>query len=469
MSVVLVTSLGKITIELFYKDCPLCSKNFLKLCKIKYYNNNLFYNVQKDYIAQCGSPTHSDINNKSIYGIINPENNFFKDEIFTKYKHNQKGLLCSANIGPNMNTSTFYLTLTSNNLISLNGKHSIFGKVTNGFETLDKINEAYCDEENRPYKNIRILHTIILSDPFDDIEGMIIPSKSPEYKRDFSDFQHLDDDLEIETNKFLDENDTEEKIKEKLKDKESKNKTVILELLEDLPNSSSRPQKNVLFVCRLNPITVEKDLINLFEQFGKIKSCQIIRDKKTKQSLKYGFIEFYKVEDCEKAYIKMNGALIDDCRIKVDFSQSVIHNTNYKNNKNYNNNNNEEKSSSDNDNDDYRYKFRDREINMLNDSIHYKFQDNPKNSNRKNEQYVFEDNYNNKSNDNRPRLRSRSNSHKHHKTEKHECYRDKKYLSRKNNFKNKNDDRYYNELSYKNYRNNYKDEKDYERKRKKEY
>ena len=399
MSVLLITSLGNIYFDLYYKDCPLASKNFLKLCKIKFYTNNLIYSVQKDFIAQSGSPSNNDNspNNKSIYGIISKNNKdiFFKDEIRPKYQHNKKGLLCTANIGPDMNTSTFYITLSSNNLISLNGKHTIFGEVTKGFDVLDKINDSYCDEDNRPFRNIRILHCIVLSDPFKDLDGMIIPEKSPEYKRDLTDNKHLDDDFDID--KFFNENDTEDKIKEKLREQESKNKTVMLELLEDLPNSNVKPPKNVLFICRLNPTTQAKDLESIFEQFGPIKDCKIVRDKKTKQSLKYGFIEFEKMEDFEKAYLKMDGALIDDFRIKVDFSQSV---------KNINDNNKKEKYKSkyylnekisDDDDDEEIYykkenrynKFKDKELHIMNDEIRYKFEDNNKNY-KKNEQYVFE-------------------------------------------------------------------------------
>ena len=395
MSVILITSLGNIYFDLYYKDCPLASKNFIKLCKIKFYTNNLIYSVQKDFIAQSGSPENSDNSpkNKSIYGIIsnNDKDIFFKDEIRPKYQHNKKGLLCTANIGPNMNTSTFYITLTSNNLISLNGKHTIFGEVTKGFDVLDLINDSYCDEDNRPYKNIRIIHCIIINDPFDDLEGMIIPEKSPEYKRDLSDNKHLDDDFDID--KFFKENDTEEKIKEKLREQESKNKSVMLELLEDLPNSNVKPPKNVLFICRLNPITQAKDLENIFEQFGPIKDCKIVRDKKTKQSLKYGFIEFEKIEDCEKAYLKMDGALIDDFRIKVDFSQSVKNYEN-KNNKMINKNKRKwmnDEDDNENESDDYykkknRYnKYKDKELHIMNDEIRYKFEDNSKNY-----KYVFE-------------------------------------------------------------------------------
>uniref|UniRef100_A0A8C0Z817 peptidylprolyl isomerase n=1 Tax=Cyanistes caeruleus TaxID=156563 RepID=A0A8C0Z817_CYACU len=83
------------------------------------------------------------------------------------------------------------------------------------------------------------------------------------------------------------------------------------------------PPENVLFVCKLNPVTKGEDLEIIFSWFGPIKSCEVIRDWKTGESLCYAFIEFEKEEDCEKAYFKMDNVLIDDRRIHVDFSQSV--------------------------------------------------------------------------------------------------------------------------------------------------
>jgi peptidyl-prolyl cis-trans isomerase-like 4 len=73
----------------------------------------------------------------------------------------------------------------------------------------------------------------------------------------------------------------------------------------------------------LNPVTRDEDLELIFSRFGKILSCEVIRDKKTGDSLQYAFIEFASKEDCERAYFKMQGVLIDDHRIHVDFSQSV--------------------------------------------------------------------------------------------------------------------------------------------------
>ncbi len=61
----------------------------------------------------------------------------------------------------------------------------------------------------------------------------------------------------------------------------------------------------------------------IFSQFGKITSCNLVRDWKTNDSLQYAFIEFETPKACEEAYFKMNNVLIDNCRIQVDFSQSV--------------------------------------------------------------------------------------------------------------------------------------------------
>ena len=74
-----------------------------------------------------------------------------------------------------------------------------------------------------------------------------------------------------------------------------------------------RPE-NILYVCRLNPVTEEKDLEIIFSKFGPIKECDIVRDWKTGQSLQYAFIEFESTPSCEEAYLKMENAQIDDRR-----------------------------------------------------------------------------------------------------------------------------------------------------------
>ena len=427
MSIVLVTSLGDIVIDFFTKTCPNHSLNFIKLCKLKYYDNCLFFNVQKDYLCQSGSPYLDETKNTSIFEIVNKKK-FFSDEISSKFKHNQIGLVCSSNIGPNLNTSGFYITLTNKELFSLNGKHTIFGKVVEGFDVLNKINNCYTDENNRPYQNIRIKHTLIIDDPFDDLPGMIIPNENSINNNNINNNnniinnpKYLEDTFNIKK-LFNDEEITENLLKEKLKEQESKNQALILELLDDLPDSEIKPPENILFVCKLNPITTDEDLENIFERFGHIKSCQIIRDKKTGESLQYAFIEFEKVEDCEKAYLKMNGVLVDDKRIKVDFSQSVSKfwmNSRKNNNNNKNNEGNELKL-------DVKLKIKEnKNFNIINgignkdkNNNNYgmvlsngNYNYNKKNNIQYNINKQFYDNIKNKKNF--QRSRSKSNHHKH--------------------------------------------------------
>ena len=116
---------------------------------------------------------------------------------------------------------------------------------------------------------------------------------------------------------------TEEEIKEIIASRESKANAQILEMVGDIPDADARPPENVLFVCKLNPVTTDEDLEIIFSRFGPIVSCEVIRDQKTGDSLQYAFIEFENEEDCTKAYFKMDNVLIDDRRIHVDFSQSL--------------------------------------------------------------------------------------------------------------------------------------------------
>jgi peptidyl-prolyl cis-trans isomerase-like 4 len=76
-----------------------------------------------------------------------------------------------------------------------------------------------------------------------------------------------------------------------------------LEMVGDLPFANVRPPENVLFVCKLNPVTRDEDLELIFSRFGTIMSCQVIRDKRTGDSLQYAFIEFDRREDAEQVRV----------------------------------------------------------------------------------------------------------------------------------------------------------------------
>ncbi|XP_044479823.1 peptidyl-prolyl cis-trans isomerase CYP59-like [Mangifera indica] len=322
MSVLIVTSLGDLVLDLFVEKCPLTTKNFLKLCKIKYYNGCLFHTVQKDFTAQTGDPTGTGTGGDSVYKFLYGEQaRFFGDEIRVDLKHSKTGIVAMASAGEDLNASQFYITLRED-LDYLDGKHTVFGEVAEGLDTLTRINEAYVDEKNRPYKNIRIKHTYILEDPFEDPSQLaeLIPDSSPEGKPK----DEIDDEVRLEDDWVpLDEQLDPVQLEEVLREKDAHSSAVVLESIGDIPDADIKPPENVLFVCKLNPVTEDEDLHTIFSRFGTVTSAEIIRDYKTGDSLCYAFIEFEEQEACEQAYTKMDNALIDDRRIHVDFSQSV--------------------------------------------------------------------------------------------------------------------------------------------------
>ena len=61
------------------------------------------------------------------------------------------------------------------------------------------------------------------------------------------------------------------------REKEAHNRAVVLEMIGDLPEADAKPPPNMLFICKLNPVTTEEDLDIIFSRFGNITSCDIIR------------------------------------------------------------------------------------------------------------------------------------------------------------------------------------------------
>ncbi|KAF2006763.1 cyclophilin-like protein [Amniculicola lignicola CBS 123094] len=329
MSVLLETSLGDITVDLLVDDAPKCCENFLKLCKIKYYNFAPVHSVQPNFSFQTGDPvgpgSKDSDGGRSIWGVLDPSQpakKTFRPEFHPKLKHAETGTVSLATApapddpDERFAGSQFIVTLAPD-MDYLNGKAAIFGNVVEGFDVLEKINVAYIDDDGRPLKDIRILHTVVLDDPFPDPEGLVEPPASP-----------LPSATQLATVRIAhDETLAEEKDPEALervrREREARAQALTLEMVGDLPFAEVAPPENVLFVCKLNPVTQDEDLELIFSRFGKILSCEVIRDKRTGDSLQYAFIEFAEQPDCERAYFKMDNSLIDDSRIHVDFSQSV--------------------------------------------------------------------------------------------------------------------------------------------------
>lgn len=320
MSVVIETTKGVFTVDLYIEQKPKVCKNFLKLCKIKFYNLCLFHSVQTNFLAQTGDPTGTGTSGgESIYRrLYGDQARYFEGDLIPKLKHNC-GNLSMVSAGDNMFGSQFLITLADNQESLDAGQHCVFGKIVEGLEILETLNETICDHDNRPYQDIRITHTVVLEDPFPDPPGLEIPDRSPEPSSEMKVSSRIGADEDLDDTEGL----TERQMAELMAEKEAKAQATILEMVGDLPEADCAPPENVLFVCKLNPVTTDDDLEIIFSRFGKVVSCEVIRDKKTGDSLQYSFVEFDDKDACEKAYFKMDNVLIDDRRIHVDFSQSV--------------------------------------------------------------------------------------------------------------------------------------------------
>jgi len=319
MSVVIETTQGDITLDLFIKARPKTCLNFLKLCKLKAYNMNLFHTIQADFIAQTGDPTGTGRGGESIFSqMYGPQARFFEAETVPRIKHTKQGLISMVNCGDSVLGSQFFFTL-GDELDYLDGEHCVFGEVVEGEDVLTKINNTITDGSGRPYQDIRITHTVVLHDPYDDPPGLEFREASPEPTEEMLASSRIGADENI--NDYAGK--TEEEINEIIADKEAKARATILEMVGDIPDAEIAPPENVLFVCKLNPVTCDDDLEIIFSRFGPVVSCEVIKDRVSGESLQYAFVEFADRAACEQAYFKMDNVLIDDRRIHVDFSQSV--------------------------------------------------------------------------------------------------------------------------------------------------
>lgn len=225
------------------------------------------YGVQKDFSFQTGDPVGPDSKDSdggsSIWGVINgPSNRTFVADFHPKLKHAERGTVSMATApstrdpDERLAASQFIITL-GDDLDYLDGKAAIFGKVAEGFDALEKINDAFCDDKGRPLVDIRIKHTVILEDPYDDPAGLIEPAESPvPTKAQLATVRIADDD---NLEEVLDP-DVVEKAR---REREARAQALTLEMVGDLPFAEVKPPENVLFVCKLNPVTTGIPLLTI--------------------------------------------------------------------------------------------------------------------------------------------------------------------------------------------------------------
>ena len=138
------TNHGPIELELFEGEAPKTVENFRKLAEDGFYDGVIFHRIIPDFMIQGGDPTGT--------GTGGPGYSF-EDE-FNDHKI-VRGALAMANAGPNTNGSQFFI-VTTEAASWLDGKHTVFGQVTDGMDVVDTISSVETGPGDRPREEVRI-------------------------------------------------------------------------------------------------------------------------------------------------------------------------------------------------------------------------------------------------------------------------------------------------------------------------
>jgi peptidyl-prolyl cis-trans isomerase B (cyclophilin B) len=138
------TNHGAIEVELFDDDAPKTVENFLKLARDGFYDGVVFHRIIPDFMIQGGDPTGTGMGGPGYA---------FEDE-FNDNKI-ERGALAMANAGPNTNGSQFFIVTTAA-APWLDGKHTVFGRVTSGMEAVDSIEQTPTDGQDKPLEPVVI-------------------------------------------------------------------------------------------------------------------------------------------------------------------------------------------------------------------------------------------------------------------------------------------------------------------------
>lgn len=171
----LVTNLGPLNVELHCDMVPKTCENFMKLCQEGYYDNTVFHRSIRHFMIQGGDPTGTGNGGKSYWEEP------FEDEFKPNLNHTGRGVLSMANSGPNTNKSQFFITYRSCKY--LDNKHTVFGQVVGGMDTLSKIEKIEVDNKDRPIEDIIILSAQVFVDPFQEADDVLIEERRQEAEK----------------------------------------------------------------------------------------------------------------------------------------------------------------------------------------------------------------------------------------------------------------------------------------------
>jgi len=153
------TSLGEFKIELFEDKSPITAGNFKKLAEEGFYDGTRFHRVIKNFMNQGGDPLSKDLAQSARWGTGSPGYSI-KDE-FIEGLSNVRGSISMANSGPNTGGSQFFINVVDNTNLDwdkppVQSKHPVFGKVIDGMDVVDAINNVETVPGDRPKEDVLI-------------------------------------------------------------------------------------------------------------------------------------------------------------------------------------------------------------------------------------------------------------------------------------------------------------------------
>lgn len=154
------TSHGDLNLELLPEFAPRAVWNFVHLAKKGYYKNIIFHRSIRNFMLQGGDPTGTGKGGSSIWGKN------FKDEFDGPLGHDARGVVSMANKGKDTNGSQFFITYRAAK--HLDRKHTIFGRVVGGMDTLSRIENIEVGEGDRPVTDVVMQEVVVFVDPFEE-------------------------------------------------------------------------------------------------------------------------------------------------------------------------------------------------------------------------------------------------------------------------------------------------------------
>ncbi|ELT92391.1 hypothetical protein CAPTEDRAFT_102535 [Capitella teleta] len=172
----MMTSCGQLNFELHCDMVPKTCENFIKLCETGYYNDTIFHRSIRNFMIQGGDPEGKGTGGQSIWGKP------FPDEFKQNLVHAGRGVLSMANSGPDTNKSQFFITYRS--ATHLNRKHSVFGRVVGGLDTLAKMEKIEVDKKDRPKTEIKIIECTVFVNPYDAADEQLKAERASATEKD---------------------------------------------------------------------------------------------------------------------------------------------------------------------------------------------------------------------------------------------------------------------------------------------